>query len=234
VSGSGHDTGGRVAVLVTARDESARLGITLSAVRMAFPTARVVVADDGSRDATPEIAEAHGAELVRCPRRGKGQAATAAARTLAGTARPAVVVLCDGDLGDSASCLGELEAAVTDGRGDLAVAAFRRRVGGGFGIVLHFAAAAVERRGGVRPGAPLSGQRALTWEALQAVLPFAPGFGMETGMTIDALRAGFRLVEVELPLTHRATGRSPAGFLHRASQLRDVVRAGRARRPRRT
>jgi hypothetical protein len=82
----------------------------------------------------------------------------------------------------------------------------------------------------VRTAAPLSGQRALTWAALEAVTPFAPGFGMETGMTIDAVRAGLRLAEVELPLSHRATGRSPAGFLHRARQLRDVLRAERGRR----
>ena len=63
------------------------------------------------------------------------------------------------------------------------------------------------------------------------MLPFAPGFGMETAMTIDALRAGLRLVEVELPLEHRATGRTPAGFLHRARQLRDVMRAARPPRP---
>jgi hypothetical protein len=52
---------------------------------------------------------------------------------------------------------------------------------------------------------------------------------MEIGMTIDALRAGRRVVEVELELAHRATGRTPAGFLHRARQLLDFVRALRAR-----
>lgn len=56
-------------------------------------------------------------------------------------------------------------------------------------------------------------------EVVQAVLPFAAGFGMETAMTIDAHRAGFRLVEVELPLEHRATGRTLGGFLHRFRQL---------------
>jgi glucosyl-3-phosphoglycerate synthase len=49
-------------------------------------------------------------------------------------------------------------------------------------------------------------------------------------MTIDALRAGLRVEEIELPLTHRVTGRTPAAFLHRARQLRDIRRAVRARR----
>jgi hypothetical protein len=53
---------------------------------------------------------------------------------------------------------------------------------------------------------------------------------METGMTIDAIRAGFRLCEIELDLEHKATGRSVRGFLHRARQLRDFGRAYASRR----
>ena len=64
---------------------------------------------------------------------------------------------------------------------------------------------------------------------LRELLPFADGWGMETGMTIDAVRAGHRLREIELPLEHRITGRTPAGFLHRARQLRDIRRAVHAR-----
>jgi hypothetical protein len=67
-------------------------------------------------------------------------------------------------------------------------------------------------------------------DVLPAVLPFAAGFGMETGMTIDAIRAGFKVVEVELDLEHRATGRTLRGFAHRARQLRDIVRAYASRR----
>jgi hypothetical protein len=48
---------------------------------------------------------------------------------------------------------------------------------------------------------------------------------METGMTIDAVRSGYRLREMELGLEHRATGRSLRGFLHRGRQLTDIARA---------
>jgi hypothetical protein len=61
-------------------------------------------------------------------------------------------------------------------------------------------------------------------EVLRATLPFAPSYGMEIGMTVDAVRAGYRLREYELDLEHRATGRNLAGFLHRARQLRDFAR----------
>ncbi len=109
---------------------------------------------------------------------------------------------------------------------DLAVAAFRDRVGGGFGIALGFARWAIERRCGYRAGAPISGQRAMSRRRCCAtVLPFAPGYGMETAMTIDAVRAGYRMREVELDLEHRATGRTVGGFVHRARQLWDIARA---------
>ena len=55
----------QLAVIVTAFNEADRLPATLAAVATAFPDARVLVADDGSRDATGHAALQHGAELVR-------------------------------------------------------------------------------------------------------------------------------------------------------------------------
>ncbi len=49
-------------------------------------------------------------------------------------------------------------------------------------------------------------------------------------MTVDAVRAGYRLREYELDLSHRATGRSLGGFVHRARQLADFGRAYLSRR----
>ena len=51
------------------------------------------------------------------------------------------------------------------------------------------------------------------------------GFGVETRMTIDAVRAGLEVEEVELELEHRATGRDLRGFAHRGRQLADLVLA---------
>jgi hypothetical protein len=246
-------------VIVTARDEADRIGATLAALALAFPGARLFVADDGSADATAAIACAAGARVVRSERViGKGAAATAAATVAlreadgeagdagdggggahAGPAPAAVpprepgepiFVLCDGDLAESAGELGALAKTVRRGHADVAVAAFARRVGGGIGVAVGFARWAIARRCGLRMTAPISGQRALRARALRAVLPFAHGFGMELGMTIDAVRAGYRLVEIELPLSHRASGRTPAGFIHRAHQLADFARAFLARR----
>ena len=134
------------------------------------------------------------------------------------------MLLCDGDLGASAARLAPLVEAVRRDECDLAVAAFSRRLGGGFGVALGFARWAIRRLCGAETGAPISGQRAMRTDVLRAALPFADGYGMEIGMTVDAVRAGYRLREYELDLEHRATGRNLAGFAHRAAQLRDFLR----------
>lgn len=221
-------------VIVTARNEAARIEATLRALRRAFPGAPLWVADDGSGDGTAQIAQRAGATVVRSPRPlGKGQTATLAARQalakLDGTER-VVAVLCDGDLGESAALLAALAAALLERRADMAIAAFQRRAGGGFGVALGFARWAIRRRCGLEMRAPISGQRALRADALARLLPFANGFGMELGMTIDAARADLGMVEIELDLSHRSTGRTLGGFLHRARQLLDFARAYRVRR----
>jgi glycosyltransferase involved in cell wall biosynthesis len=220
-----------IGIVVTARDEGDRLPATLDALAQAFPGATVVVADDGSRDGTWHVALQAGVDLVRSPAGiGKGGAATLGVERLLARGVERAVVLCDGDLGASARELPRLVAALDAGDGDLAVAAFARRAGGGFGVALGFARRAIERLTGLELDAPISGQRALRPAVARAVLPFAPGFGMEIGMTVDAHRAGFRVVEVELELEHRATGRTAAGFAHRARQLLAFARVYASRR----
>ena len=214
-------------VIVTAYNEADLIGATLDALARAFPAGHVLLADDGSTDATVSVATERGAHAVSTAQMlGKGEAATLAAREALSNAkargdgeRRPVFVLCDGDLGESAGELARLARAVALGEADVAVAAFSRRVGGGFGFALGFARWAIRRRCGLQTGAPISGQRALSERALLDVLPFAHGFGMEVGMTIDAVRAGHRVEEIELDLAHRASGRTIAGFLHRARQL---------------
>jgi len=221
-------------IIVAALDEADRISATLAALAVAFPGAPVWVADDGSSDATGELARAAGATVVRSARViGKGQAMTGAVQ--AALSDPAIsaeplVILCDGDLGDSASVLAPLVDPIRRGEVDLAVAAFTTRTGGGFGLALSFARWAIRRRCGLSTRAPISGQRAIRARILPDVLPFASGYGMEIAMIIDAVRAGHRVVEIPLDLAHRATGRTPAGFAHRARQLIDFVRVYFARR----
>jgi hypothetical protein len=201
-------------VLVAARDEEGRIGTTVAALRAAFPQAEVMVADDGSHDETAGEATRAGATVVRLPRLGKGQALTLAERE----APPGRLLLCDADLAGDLAPLLESDA-------DLAIAAFERGEGGGFGIAKHTARALVRALGGIEAREPLSGQRALSQAARDACFPLAPGFGCEVRMTIDAARSGLRVEERELDLRHRATGRDASGFLHRGRQLLDAVLA---------
>jgi glycosyltransferase involved in cell wall biosynthesis len=220
--------------IVAARDEADAIRDTLDALGAAMPGIELVVADDASGDETPAIAERQGARVVRGQRsRGKGGNVTAAAESVLAGAEPAAVLLCDADLGGSAAELTALVEAVERGDCDLAVASFARREGGGFGLALGFARWAIRSRCGFQADAPISGQRAMRPEVLRDALPLAPGFGMEAGMTIDAVRAGYRVAELELPLEHRATYRTLSDFLHRGRQLLDLGRVYLSRRARR-
>ncbi len=201
-------------VLVAARDEESRIAATVARLRAAFPDADILVADDGSHDATAARAEAAGARVLRLPRRGKGQALTLAERE----ASPGPLLLCDADLE------GDLRPLLAS-RADLAVAAFARKEGGGFGLARAAAALLIRTCGGVDVREPLSGQRRLNEAARATCFPVAAGFGVETRMTIDAARAGLSVEEVQLDLAHRATGRTLAGFLHRGRQLTDLLLA---------
>jgi hypothetical protein len=214
VSGSGACGTGRLAILIAARDEEDRVGPAIERLGRIVPEAQVVVADDGSRDRTAAVAEAAGARVVRLPRRGKGQALTAAERTI----QPGPLLLCDADVD------GDLRPLLVSGA-DLAIAAFARRDGGGFGIAKRTAGTLIRLRGGIHVREPLSGQRALSAGARAVAFPVAMGFGVETRMTIDAARAGLTVREVELDLTHRPTGRDVGGFVHRGRQLADILLA---------
>jgi glycosyltransferase involved in cell wall biosynthesis len=202
-------------ILVAARDEETRIARTIENLRRTFADGEVIVADDGSRDRTADVAEAAGAVVLRLPRLGKGQALSAAERA----APPGRLVLCDADL--------DGDLAPLDGVGvDVAIAAFAaRQAGGGFGIAKRTARVLIRVLGGVDVREPLSGQRSLSQRARLACFPLAAGFGCEVRMTIDAARRGLRLREVELPLRHRPTHRDLHGFAHRARQLLDALLA---------
>ena len=93
----------------------------------------------------------------------------------------------------------------------------------GFGIVLWTATQGIYCLTGRKMSAPLSGQRALRREIFDALRFYPRRFGLEVGITVQLLRAGYRLQEVPLPMTHRHLGRSWHGFVHRGRELKDIV-----------
>jgi glycosyltransferase involved in cell wall biosynthesis len=221
----------RIAV-VAARNEADRLAATIAALREASPGITVFVADDASTDGTSGVALAAGATVISRRRpHGKGANMTAACEAALDGARSTdLVLLCDGDLEASAAELLPLLEAVESNDCDLAIASFARRLGGGVGATKGFARWAIRSLSGYQAGEPISGQRAMRASTLRSLMPFAAAYGMETAMTIDAVRAGHRVSEIELDLNHRATGRTLRGFLHRGRQLRDIAAVYVARR----
>jgi len=214
---------GPVVALVAARDMAASVGPTVTALRSLAGVDDVLVVDDGSRDETAGAALEAGARVLRLPANlGKGGAVRAG---VAATPEAGVYLLVDADVGASAALAEHLLPPVLGGDADLAVAvlpAAGRR--GGVGLVRRLAGAGIRRATGSEVRAPLSGQRAVRADVLRE-LPPAERFGLETAMTIDARRAGARVVEVDVDMEHRHRGRSVAGFGHRARQGADIVRA---------
>lgn len=213
----------RVVALVPAKDREDSVAATVTALRALPLVDDVLVIDDGSTDGTTATALAAGAEVLRLPvNRGKGGAIAAGA---AATPDADVYLMIDADLASTAAAADLLLQPVLDGEADMTIgvlpAAGSR---GGFGKVRDLARSGIRRACGFESRAPLSGQRAVRADLLRS-LRSAERFGLEVALTIDAVRGGARVLEVDVPMDHRHTGRTVAGFAHRGRQGLDIVRA---------
>ena len=228
----------RVAVVIPAKDEARRIAATVRSAKSIPYVDLVLVVDDGSEDDTQHVARDAGAVVVRhSHNRGKAAAMETGAAVVAmrdaPDRLPRILLFIDGDLGETAVNTAPLVPPVVEGHTDLAIALIPPQPGaGGRGIVVGASRRAIHSLTGWTPTQPLSGMRCLTREAFEAATPLARGWGVETGMTIDLLRRGFRVVEVPCDLRHRPSGSDLKGQLHRAAQYRDVQLAVNARRVR--
>ena len=226
--------GPKLVAIVAARNEADRIGATLDALAAALPGVEALRRRRrlrGRHRRGRDAARRRGDQPQPPARQGRQRDR----RRRGGARRPRrrrpTVLLCDADLGAAAGELVPLVEAVEAGECDLAVAAFARREGGGFGLALGYARRARSRSSAASgPSAPISGQRAMRASTLRDLLPFAAGFGMEIGMTVDAVRAGHRVQEIELrSSTGRPAAPSPASSTAAASS---ATSAGPSRRRR--
>jgi hypothetical protein len=209
--------------LVPAKDRADSIDATVRALLGVQRVDEVVVFDDGSTDTTAEVAAAAGGRIVRlATNRGKGGAVAAG---VAAAPDAGLYLLIDADVGDTAALVDQLLEPLLSDAADLTIAVLPSAGSkGGFGWVRRLAAAGIRQATGFSPRAPLSGQRAVRGELLRS-MQLADRFGLEAGMTIDAARAGARIVEVDIAMDHRHTGRRLAGFRHRGAQGLDLLRA---------
>jgi glycosyltransferase involved in cell wall biosynthesis len=218
--------------------EAARAGATV--VRHARNRGKAAALETGAEAVLLlEAAEAAAASIAGNTATAPKAAGAATAPEAADTAtalnaahRSRHLLFLDADLAETAARAGPLAEPVLAGEADMTIAIFATRVKrGGHGIVLGLSGVGIHRATGWRPTEPLNGQRCLTRAAFEAARPLAHGWGAETGMTIDLLRKGMRVTEVQVPLAHRATGTDLASQVHRVRQLAGVARAIAARQP---
>jgi glycosyltransferase involved in cell wall biosynthesis len=224
----------KTTVLIPAYNEEERIVETILALRARPEINRIVVVDDGSIDKTADRARDAGADhVIRLPKNhGKGAALTAAAKKIGASAE--IILLLDADLGASATECVKLIAPIERGEADMTVGmlppdpelASAGQQGGGSGYVVRLARNGLEKRTGIKFQQPLAGQRAMKKAVLDAIGgKFAKGFGVEVALTLETVKRGFSIIEIDTAFRHRVTGSNWLGLLHRGRQFVDVALA---------
>lgn len=191
----------KVAALVPAYQAAGHLGEVLHGLAHLDPRPHVLVVDDGSPDATAEVARQFGAEVASfAGNRGKGHALIEGFRRLA--AYDAVVTL-DADGQHPPGCLPDFVRAAADGV-DLVLGARARTPD--MPASRRFANALssgwARRLAGQLVRDSQCGYRLYRREVL-ARTPVTPGrYEVETELVIRAARLGFRLGHVEIPTVY--------------------------------
>lgn len=197
--------------------------------------AEVIVLDDGSADATAEIARLAGATVISHPaNQGKG----AAVRTILSTVRqrvPRVLVLLDADGQHDPDEIPLLARAVlSDGcdlvvgtrRGQRSKTPFYRRIGQN---VLSFSTSLASHGAHVKDSE--SGFRALSARAVREIELTENGFAIETEMIVKAAERGWKITEVPISTIYTRDGSTQNPFRHGLGVLGRIINMISDRRP---
>lgn len=231
-----------VSVCIPARDEAATVGevvraVTVPHVRRAGGSGlvdEVVVVDDGSADATAEVARAAGARVVATAAggRGKGRAMRAGLEAAGGD----VVVYLDADVENTQAAFvsGLVGPLLTDDEVTLVKGFYERPIDGapsGGGRVTELMARPLievlfPELGFVRQ--PLAGETAAHRWVLEKVT-FAEDYGVELGLLVDVARRFGAATVAQVDLGTRVHRNRPLTELR--PQATDVLRAALQRAP---
>lgn len=195
----------RVACIIPAYRAAHTLPRLLQELRGALPTARIVVVDDGSADATAAVAASLADLTIRLPgNRGKGAALRAGFEDALRAGDDVVVTLdADGqhDPGYASALIRALDGF------DVVIG---ERVRAGSSMPLRrrmtnaMASAAIARVAGVRLRDTQSGFRAIRRAVLERVRARGDRYEFETDFLIRAAQAGFRVRNATVPTVYGA------------------------------
>lgn len=212
-------------LVIPARDEAENIAAMLTALPWDH-LRHVIVADNGSRDATADLARAGGAVVVTEPRRGYGAACLAGLAWIAAQPDPPLAVaFLDADLADDPARLPRLLDAIRRGEADLAIGSRTHLAQPGaldphqrFG---NWLACRLIRLATGRRYRDLGPMRAIRWGALRQLDMRDPTWGWTVEMQFKAATLGLRVVEIDVPYRRRHAGHSKI-----SGSLTGSVRAG--------
>ncbi len=210
----------KIAVVIPCLNEEPTIGKVVDDFRRALPGAEIIVYDNMSADRTAEVAEAHGARVVRVRMRGKGQVVASIMEAV-----PAdIQVMVDGDDTYLAEAVGDLIQPILDGQADMTVGARLAEYSGEAFRPMHVAGNRLVCRlinlaSRAKLTDTMSGYRAYTAEVARSLDIQAVGFEVETELTMKTLDAGFVIREVPIPYRER-----PDGSVSKLRTYRDGAR----------
>lgn len=210
-------------VLIPAYNEGEYLGETLDALLQELSPYQILVIDDGSTDHTGEVAREEGVLLHTLKRnKGKGKALEEGVKRCIGE----IILFLDADLGLWAPNTFPLVRPIQENEVDATIGILPPpKQKGGLGLTRFVAREGISFLTGYGVQGALSGQRAFRRRVLLKLLPFAPGFGLEVGLTLDLIKYQIPFKTVEVELYHRETLNDWQGFYHRGRQLYDIIKA---------
>ena len=196
----------RIAVLVPCYNEEAAIGKVVHDFRAALPTAEIYVYDNNSKDETAARATQAGAIVRTETNQGKGSVV----RRMFADIEADIYVLVDGDdTYDAAAAPMLVQALVKEGMDlvsgrRIAVAETAYRAGHVLGNRMLTGLTASMFR--VKLGDLLTGYRILSRRFVKSFPFTAEGFGIETELTVHAVRLLMPMVEIDTRYKERPTG----------------------------
>lgn len=211
----------RVSVVIPALDEEASLPGVLASLPQGVD---VIVVDNGSTDATAEVARSAGARVIAEPRRGYGSAVLAGIAALRDTP-PEVLVVLDADHADRPELLPRLVGPIFRNEADLVLSDRSRtaapgaltvpqRFGNRFATALMYGVSGHRYR-------DMGPFRAIRWSSLMRLDMQDTTWGWNVEMQLKAVHRALRIVEIPVPYGARRAGKSKI-----SGDVRGVVRAG--------